>query len=82
MTQIRYLSAGLMAIAMLTISVVGQESFAAERLTARSEHASGSHAGHWIFSRAPASAPSAQSEMSPHNEPGGVCDQGDNPMIC
>lgn len=78
MTTMKFLSAGLIGIAMLTTSAMAREHLTAERHAVRKENAQ-HHVGRWIYShpRIPAA-----SDSSPRNEPGGVCDQGDNAMIC
>jgi len=83
MTPLKLFSAGLIAVAMLTTSAVAQETSAAERYLARTHHASAAPADHWLnsYARMPASA-AAESDLSPQNQPGGVCDAGDNPRIC
>ena len=80
MTTIKYLSAGLIAIAMLTTSAVAPENSIAVRQAVLKGNASGnSFTGRWIYGRT--SVP-GESSTAPQNEPGGVCDNGDNPAIC
>jgi hypothetical protein len=83
MTPLKLFSAGLIAVAMLTTSAVAQETSAAERYLARTHHASAAPADHWLYSRARMPAPSAtESGLSSQDEPGGVCDHGDDAQIC
>jgi hypothetical protein len=86
MTPFNLFSAGLIAVAMLTTSAAAHETSGAERYVARKHHASAASADHWLYSygryaRMPAPA-AAESDLSPQNQPGGVCDVGDNPRIC
>jgi hypothetical protein len=79
MTPFKLFSAALIAVAMLTTSTVAHEASAAERYVAR-RHAP---ADHWLYSHARMPAPAAtESDLSPPDQPDGVCDVGDNPRIC
>jgi hypothetical protein len=83
MTPIKFFSAGLIAVAMLTTSAAAHETSSAERYVARTHHASSAPADHWLYSYARMPAPAAaKSDPSPQTQPGGVCDAGDNPRIC
>jgi hypothetical protein len=83
MTLFKLFSAGLIAAAMLTTSALTHEASAAERYVARKHDASAAPADQWLYSHArmPATAAS-ESDLSPQDQPGGVCDAGDNPRIC
>jgi hypothetical protein len=83
MTPIQLFSAGLITVAMLTTSAAAHETSPAERYVVQTHHASFAPADHWLYSHArmPALA-SAKSDLSLQEQPGGVCDAGDNPRIC
>jgi hypothetical protein len=83
MTPIKLISAGLIAVAILTTSAAAHETSAAERYVARTHYTSSTPADHWLDSYARMPAPAAaKSDLSLQNQPGGVCDAGDNPRIC
>lgn len=78
MTPIKCLSVAMIAIAMLTTSAMAHAS-----ASGRYGSAIASPRGQWTDSNARMPAPSAgEVSAAPHDEPGGVCDHGDNPMIC
>ena len=83
MSKLQLLSAGLVAATMLATPALAHETSPARRYVPRNGHASAAPADHWLFSHARMPAPSAaKSDLSPRNQPGGVCDHGDNPQIC
>ena len=75
MTPTKLLSMGLIAIAMLTTSAKAHAGSVAGQYDVRKDNPSAYPAGHRIYSHARIPAPHA-------DQPGGVCDHGDNPMIC
>ena len=80
MTTIKLLSAGLIAIAMLTTSAVAHENSMAGRYVLPKANASAnSTPDAWIYSH---TRIAGESKTAPQNQPGGVCDHGDNPAIC
>ena len=80
MTTIKFLSAGLIAIATLTTPAVAHEnSIAGRHVVLKSNASANSSTGRWIYSR---TSVAEESNKAPHNQPGGVCDNGDNPAIC
>ncbi|MBR0692938.1 hypothetical protein [Bradyrhizobium lablabi] len=79
MTTIKFVSAGLIAIAMFTTSAVAHENFVTERHVARQDSVGTFLTGRRAYNHV--RMPTA-SVTSSRNEPGGVCDEGDNPMIC
>ncbi|QPF87781.1 hypothetical protein IC762_16440 [Bradyrhizobium genosp. L] len=82
MTPIKCLSAALLAIAMLTTSAMAEASLTTRYGGWRGGHGL-SQQGPSIDSNARIPAPSAGEFSVPsRNVPGGVCDHGDNPMIC
>ena len=84
MTTIKLLSAGLIATVMFTASADAHANSVANRHVAMKGNASvASSAGRWIYSdvRIPTSH-AGELTTPPHDDPGGVCDHGDNGMIC
>lgn len=80
MTTIKFLSAGLIAIATLTTPAVAHEnSIAGRHLVLKSNASPNSATGRWIYRR---TGTTEESHTAPQNQPGGVCDNGDNPAIC
>ncbi len=80
MTAIKHLSAGLIAITMLTTSAVAHENSIAERHVVLKGNASAySTTGRWIYSH---TRIAGESNTAPQNQPGGICDHGDNPAVC
>ena len=80
MTTIKLLSAGLFAIAMLTTSAVAHENSMARRhVVLKGDASANSTTGRWIYSNTHIAG---ESNTAPQNQPGGVCDYGDNPAIC
>lgn len=80
MTTIKLLSAGLIAIAVLTTSAVAHENSIAGRHVVLNGNASAySPTGRWIYSH---TRIARESNTAPQNQPGGICDHGDNPAIC
>ncbi|WP_076860233.1 hypothetical protein [Bradyrhizobium mercantei] len=81
MTGIKHVAAGLIALAMLTTSAMAHEAPAAGLYALAKGHAAA--AGHWSGGPPRMAAPRfGESEALPQEQPGGVCDHGDNPMIC
>ena len=82
MTPVKVLSAGLIALAMVTTSamahgVAEHDGISSGRATALSLP------GPWLESRARMPAPANRNvSVSSRSTPGGVCDHGDDPMIC
>ena len=72
MTTTRRLSAGLIAVAMLASSAMA-DAAVPERHALRREH--GAPVAHSTDGHVRMSAPHV-------DQPGGVCDHGDNPMVC
>ena len=80
MSKLQRLSTGLVAATMLATSALAHETSPAKRYVPRNQHAL---ADHWLFSHARMPAPSAtKSNLTSQDQPGGVCDHGDNPQIC
>ena len=83
MMSVKCLSAGLLAIAMLSASTTAQAMSVSVRHELVKGRVSSAAPGQWIDSRARMHAPFAgEISNSPQNAPGGVCDNGDDPMIC
>ena len=73
MTKLKILSAGLIATAMFTTAASARETYTNQRhITERAHHAS-------VF---PFARPFGAYTAAPSEQPGGVCDHGDNPQIC
>ena len=80
MTTIKLLSAGLIAIAMLTTSARAHEnSIAARHVVLKGNANANSTTGRWIYSH---TRIAGESDTAPQDQPGGVCDHGDNPAVC
>ena len=80
MTTIKLLSAGFIAIAMLTTSAGAHEnSMAGRYVVLKADASANASAGRWIFSH---NRIVGESDTAPQNQSGGVCDHGDNPAIC
>ena len=80
MTTIKFLSAGLIAIAMLTTPAAAHEhSIVGRHVVLKANASANSSTGRWIYSR---TSIAGESSTAPQNQPGGVCDNGDNPAIC
>ena len=83
MTSIKHIAAGLIALAMVTTSAMAHQTSVAGSFTVMRGHASVPAAGHWDDNPPRMSARRfGDSEALPQDRPGGVCDHGDNPMIC
>jgi hypothetical protein len=83
MMPAKCLSAGLLAIAMLSAPVTAQAMSVSPRHELVKSRVSVSTPGQWIDGRARLHAPFAgEITAKPQNAPGGVCDSGDDPMIC
>jgi hypothetical protein len=73
MTMLKILSAGLIATAMFTTAASARETYSNQRhITDRAHHAS----------VVPFARPFGAYTGAPKEQPGGICDFGDNPMIC
>jgi len=84
MTIINLLPAGLIVIAMLTTSAVAHENFIAGRhgrhvVLKGNTNAYSTTGRRWIYSP---TRIDGESGTAPRNQPGGICDHGDNPAIC
>ena len=80
MTAIKLLSAGFIAIAVLTTSAAAHENSTAGRHVVLKGNASNySTTGRWIYSHPHIAR---ESYTAPQDQPGGVCDDGDNPAVC
>ncbi|MGY4478902.1 hypothetical protein [Bradyrhizobium sp. USDA 3364] len=80
MIRVKHVAAGLVALAMLTGSAMAREVPAAGPYAFAKGH---SFAGRWSGGPPRMEAPRfGESEALPQEQPGGVCDHGDNPMIC
>lgn len=83
MTGIKHVAAGLVALAMLTTSAMAREVSVAGPSALVKGHAGAAAAGHWSGGPPRMPAPRlGESEALPRDQPGGVCDHGDNAMIC
>jgi hypothetical protein len=78
MTTLKFLLAGLIATGLLIMPAGAHEIATAKRHDVMRGIASSDN---WIYGNDRIPAPRAFSSP-PHDEPGGVCDFGDNPMIC
>lgn len=82
MTVLNILSIGLIASAMFaTAASANENSFHGRHAMERAHHASifpaqGATGGFGMLS------PSAGASTEPSEQPGGICDHGDNPQIC
>lgn len=81
MTTIRILRAGFVAAAMLATPAVAHENSFAEQYVVLKDNARASASARRIYGHVRMTAPHVGFGASAH-EPGGVCDHGDNPMIC
>jgi hypothetical protein len=80
MTTIKLLSAGFIAIAMLTTSAAAHEnSMAGRHVVLKASVSANATSGRWIYGHARIAG---ESDTTPQNPSGGVCDHGDNPAIC
>lgn len=79
MTMLKILSAGLIATAMLTTAASARKNLMNERHNAQhADHAGQSTTGRLWMLEPPAGAYTE----TPTEQPGGICDHGDNPQIC
>ena len=80
MITIKFLSAGFIAIAMLTTSAVAHEnSMAGRHVVLKDDASANASTGRWIYSH---NRIAGESNTAPRDQPGGACDHGDNPTIC
>ena len=80
MTTIKLLSAASIVIAMLTTPAAAHEnSIAGRHVVLKGNTNAYSTNGRWIYGHARIAG---ESDTAPQNQPGGVCDHGDNPAIC
>jgi hypothetical protein len=78
MTTIKFLSAGLIAAVMFTISADAHENSVTKPHVVTKGNASASSTGSWIRSNARIPTPLVgEFARPPDHEPGGVCDFGD-----
>lgn len=71
--MLKILSMGLIATAMLTTAVSAREYHAYGRYEGRAHHAS-------VFPFASGAA--GADTVEPSEQPGGICDHGDDPQVC
>jgi hypothetical protein len=81
MTPMKLLSVGLIAATMLATPAMARENCFAKRHVSENANASASLVGGYTDRHIRISEPRALA-TAPGNEPGGICDFGDNPMIC
>jgi hypothetical protein len=80
MTTIKLMSAGLIAIAMLTTSAEAHEnSIAGLQVVLKGNANAYSAPDRWIYSHARIAG---ESDTAPQNQAGGICHHGDNPAVC
>ncbi|WP_420971265.1 hypothetical protein [Bradyrhizobium sp. B120] len=80
MTTIKHVAAGLVALAMLTTSAMAREVPAGPSAFVKGHTAA---AGRWGGGPPRMAVPRyGEFETLPRDQPGGVCDHGDNAMIC
>jgi hypothetical protein len=83
MTPIKLLSIGLIAATMLAAPAMARENCLGKRHVSESANASASLTGRYTDRDVRIPAPRARAlATAPGSEPGGICDFGDNPMIC
>ncbi len=83
MTTLKILSAALIATAMFATAASARENSMSEPHAAeRADHASVQPFGQGSASRLWMLAPPAGGYTEPAEEPGGICDHGDDPQIC
>jgi hypothetical protein len=81
MTAIKFLSAGLIAVAMLATPVMARGDYAAHRYL--TEGANASAAVHHFEAHVGIPAPRGDGvSIAPSDEQGDACDVGDTPHIC
>ncbi|MHC2334952.1 hypothetical protein [Bradyrhizobium sp. USDA 4454] len=76
MTAMSHIAAGLIALAILTTSAMARD----VPMEGRFGFARAHPASHW--SGGSPHLPASHFETLPRDQPGGVCDHGDNAMIC
>lgn len=80
MTGIKHVAAGLLALAVMTASAMARDVPAAGPNALVKGHPAASR---WSGGPPRMAAPSfGDTEALPRDQPGGVCDHGDNAMIC
>jgi hypothetical protein len=83
MTRIKDVAAGLVALAMLTTTAIAHETPAGGLYAFGKGHAGAAAASRWSGDPPRMPVPHVGgSEALPRDQPGGVCDHGDNAMIC
>jgi hypothetical protein len=80
MTTIKFLSAGLIATAMLVTPAMARENYVGERHVVGETHARTSPGADYIDGRVGTPAPRIRALPAPPD--GENCDVGDNPFIC
>ena len=81
MTTIKCLLAASIAVGLFAMPAAAHESATAKRSAVMNGRVSGSGSD-WTYGSARISAPHALLSMPYREESGGICDHGDNPMIC
>ena len=84
MTMLKILSAGLIASAMFTMAASAYETPSHERhVGEHAHHAGGSPFADGFDGHPLLSAPNVGAfTKTPSEQPGGICDHGDDPQIC
>jgi len=83
MTPFKLLSAGLIAATMLAAPAVAREDYLPKRHVSENANASAPLTGCCTDGHVRIPAPRVRAPATaPRSEPGGICDFGDNPMIC
>ena len=83
MAAIKLLSTALIATFMFTISADAHENVSTKRCMEMKDNGSASSTDCWNYGNAHISAPhTGEYAMRPQDESGGICDHGDNAMIC
>ena len=83
MTTIKLLSAGLIATVMFTVPADAHGNSLTQRYVATKGDASVFSTGRWAYGNARIPTPQVGKFATPRaRAPGGVCDVGDNGMIC
>ncbi len=82
MTPFKVLSAGLAAVVLAT-PVMARDDCRTTRHIAKLSHARASFTARYTGDHIRTPAPRVRARVTaPENQPGGICDFGDNPMIC
>jgi hypothetical protein len=81
MNTIKILATALIVAGMLTTPLMARERCMADRHAERA-YTNDSLTSRCIDGRLWIPAPVAPSNAAPSSQPGGICDWGDNPMVC